>query len=926
MLIAPRFSVAQSAGSLEFFEARIRPVLANNCYACHTNSQLGGLRVDSLKSLLTGGKSGPAIVPGKPEESLLVRAVRHDNPNLKMPLGSKLKDQEITDLFNWVKMGAPWPESETPRQSTNREYVPTPEQRSFWSFQPIHKQALPKVKDESWVKSPIDRFILGNLEARGLSPVKRADKRTLIRRASFDLVGLPPTPEEVEAFLKDSSSDAFAKVVDRLLASPHYGERWGRHWLDVARYAEDDVRGGSQEGRELYSNAWRYRDWVIQAFNQDMPYDVFVKGQIAGDLLDLSNGSKIEPNAPRLTGGTGFLGLGVWIYDNAPPPEGRANERDERVDALSRAFLGLTVACARCHDHKYDPISTKDYYALAGVFAGTEYAEYPLVPATVVTEFKRREKGIKDQQTALDEFVQAQATQLGEILARKTSQYMLAAWKVLGDPKRELQGVADEEKLDTETLQRWVEYLGKPHHVHPYLNDWHQLVARGGGLEEARKLADTFQEVVLAVIAEKKEVDEENRAVFAQARRRQTPADVLLPNRFVTYEDYCPGCSDPIRPIERNKVLLWRDLFLEQEGSGKDSSKKVSGVLLYKDDKLDRFLGAEWKDHLAWMRAELERLKKELRPRYPYLHGARDTGNPQNIKLHLRGNPRNLGEEVPRRFVAVLSPAVPAAFSQGSGRLELAEAVANHPLIARVMVNRLWFYHFGQGIVGTPSNFGQLGDRPTHPELLEYLAGRFVAGGYSVKALHREVMLSATYQLSGEFSERNFSEDPDNRLFWRANHRRLDAEPLRDALLFVTGSLDRTLGGPSAELTDSNRRRTVYASVSRFKPNARLATFDFPDARSTSEKRNITHVPLQRLFFLNSGLIWQQAEQLANRLAAESADDTARIKKAYRFLYAREATDSEIQLGLDFLQQVGKKAWQQYAQVLLSANEFLFVD
>jgi Protein of unknown function (DUF1553)/Protein of unknown function (DUF1549) len=594
------------------------------------------------------------------------------------------------------------------------------------------------------------------------------------------------------------------------------------------------------------------------------------------------------------------------------------------------------VACARCHDHKYDPISMKDYYALAGVFAGTEYAEYPLAPGGVVAEFKKQQKKIKDQEAALKEFTQAKSIQLGEILARKTSMYTLAAWKVLGSPKSNLQMVADKEALDRETLERWVKYLGKPQKDHPFLKAWNELLARGGTVDEAKKVADDFQAAVLSTIAEKKEIDEENRPILSQAKPKKNAAEVLLPNSFVTVEDYLPLGTVSAKSLERDKFVLWSDLFVQQapeRGSSEDPSKKMDGVLLYKDEKLDRFLGGEWKGYLESMRAELEALKKALPPQYPYVHGVTETRNPGNLKLHLRGSPYNLGDEVPRRFLAVLSRGGPAPFSQGSGRLQLAEAIASHPLAARVMVNRIWKHHFGRGIVDTPSNFGQLGERPSHPDLLEYLAGCFIANHYSVKALHREIMLSATYQLSSDFSEQNFNVDPDNRLYWRANHRRLDVEALRDSLLFVSGSLDDTMGGPSAELADDHKRRTIYASISRFKLNSTLTTFDFPDASITSEQRNITHVPLQRLFFLNSGLVWRQAELLANRLCAEGhTDDVAKIKKAYRMLYGREATDSEVRLGLDFLQEARKDstenptAWQQYAQVLLSSNEFIFVD
>src|SRR5437867_2295173 len=426
----PVLRAAPQNDPLEFFETRIRPVLANNCFACHTSSQMGGLQLDSRENLLKGGKSGPAIVPGKPEQSLLIRAVNQTDERLKMPLGGRLKDQEIADLTAWVKIGAPWPVlGKAPQPATKAmAYVIRPEQRAFWSFQPIHTPALPEVKDTSWVKSSIDRFILARLETQRLKPVEAADKRTLIRRANFDLTGLPPTPEEVEAFLNDSSPDAFAKVVDRLLASPHYGERWGRYWLDVARYGEDDGRGLSQES---YPNAFRYRDWVIQAFNEDMPYDLFVKAQIAGDLLERKDRDKFLP-------GLGFFGLGPWYYDITVPLQARADERHDRVDVLTRGFLGLTVACARCHDHKFDPISTKDYYALAGVFASSQYREYPLAPESVVNAYHLHQKKIKEQEVAIKQFMQTEGSQLGEILARRISIYMVAAWKVL-EEQRETQ-------------------------------------------------------------------------------------------------------------------------------------------------------------------------------------------------------------------------------------------------------------------------------------------------------------------------------------------------------------------------------------------------------------------------------------------------------------------------------------------------------
>jgi len=357
--------------------------------------------------------------------------------------------------------------------------------------------------------------------------VKSAEKRALIRRATFDLIGLPPSPDEVNAFLKDSSANAFSKVVDRLLASPHYGERWGRAWLDIARYAEDDVRGAKQE---QYPNAFRYRDWVVSAFNQDMPYDLFVKTQIAGDLLAPKNGRAGDQIAA-----TGFFGLGPWYYDTALPPMARANERNERVDAVGRGLLGLTVACARCHNHKYDPISSNDYYALAGVFAGTEYAEYPLAPESVVADFKQRQHEEEEAEAALKTFMSRQRDELAEIFADHTAQYVMAAWMVLRGPQLPVKECAEKEKLDRETLERWIAYLSKPQQDHPYLDAWSKLLTRTGSLDEARKVADELQRVLLTTLATKKEVDDDNRPALreAEAARKKRHQGVLFPNQFI---------------------------------------------------------------------------------------------------------------------------------------------------------------------------------------------------------------------------------------------------------------------------------------------------------------------------------------------------------------------------------------------------------
>jgi cytochrome c553 len=702
---------------IEFFEKAIRPMLVENCQRCHgPQKQQGGLRLDSRAAALTGGDSGPAVVAGNPADSLLVSAVHYED-GLQMPPKGKLSADEIAALTNWVKQGAPWPEAAEPVRppAPERGFTISEKDRGFWSFQPIVDHPLPQVNDSDWPQSTPDFFVLAQLEANGLTPAPPADKLALIRRATFDLIGLPPTPEEIQAFIEDSSPDAYVKLIDRLLESPHYGERWARHWLDVARYGEDQAH--TFQARK-YPEGYRYRDWLIDAFNSDMPYDRFIREQIAADLLEAPDRRE---NLPAL----GFFALGPVYYGDKK----MLDQYDDRIDTLTRGFFGLTVACARCHDHKYDPISTEDYYALAGVFASTEYEETPLV----------------------------------------------------------------------------------------------------------------------------------------------SPEEV-------------------------------------------EAAKEA----LTEDEK-----------------------KKKVRPKYPFVHALKEAEKPVNLPVHIRGNPENLGHEVPRRFLSIFAADKPELFAQGSGRLELAEAIASehNPLTARVLVNRMWKHHFGRGIVASTSNFGVLGERPTHPELLDHLAARFIASGWSMKWLHREIVLSAAYQQSTRFDSQNFEIDPENRLLWRMNRRRLEVEAWRDAMLAVSGQLDRTIGGPSLDLSSSkNRRRTLYGEVSRHDLHPLLRLFDFPDPNITSDERPITTVPLQQLFVLNSEFMIENAQALATRLTAdENQDDADRIATAFRLVYGRPATDRELQLGLDFLaasdsqsdETTGKdrlNKWEQYAQVLLCANEFLYVD
>ena len=833
----------------DYFETRVRPVLAHNCFACHTDAKMGGLQLDTREHALKGGKSGPVIVPGDPAKSRLALAISYTDSKLKMPPSGKLPDADIAALTTWIKDGAVWPASGAVLPP---QYTITKEQRAFWAFQPVSDPKPPATRNTKWPQSDIDRFILAKLEARNLKPVPPADRRTLLRRAYFDLTGLPPTQEEVAAFVADKSPDAFAKVVDRLLASPRYGERWGRYWLGIARYSDDKLNPTQEEP---YPNAFRYRDWVIQAFNDDMPYDQFVMAQIAGDKM---------PDAEKYQAGLGFYALSPEF-------------QDDRVDATGRGFLALTVACATCHDHKYDPIPTKDYYSMLGVFNNTHLDETPIAPEQAVEAWKAQKKKLDAKQKELKEFVAGQGQQLAEILASQTADYLLAA-----------AGDEDGATLDQATLARWKDYLAKGKIDHPYLNGWR--AAKTGA--ERREAAEQFQELLLATNAEKKAIDDRNHIKLG-----------LDPSRGDLSQ------AD-LESLARDKFVLWREVFGEDRGGA---------VLAYREKDLARYLSGPWKAHLETLRAEADALSKALPPQYPYLQVVKDNPKPREQHVWLRGNRDSPGELAPPHFLSILSSGEPKVFDKGKERLELAEAIASpaNPLTARVIVNRVWQHHFGAGIVRSASNFGQLGDRPSHPELLDYLAARLVREGWSIKKLHREIMLSAVYAESVAASPAAEATDPENRLLSHATRRRLDAESIRDEILFTAGNIDLTCGGQAEQLDLENHRRTVYGFVSRRKLNPYLSLFDYPVPNATSEARNETNVPAQRLFFMNSPFVLAESKALAKQ-----ADS---IEAMYERLFQRAPTAQEKQLARQFLEE-SHNNWAEYAQVLMSSNEFLFVD
>ena len=923
-----------STASSDYFELKIRPLLATNCYACHTDSMLGGLRLDSREAMLKGGKRGASIVPGDPEKSMLIQAIRQTDPNLKMPQGAKLKDSEIEALTAWVKAGAVWPVTAAPMTTsakTGGKYVIAPERRAFWSLQALKESPSPAVKDAKWAKSPIDKFILARLEKEGMKPVRAANKHDLLRRATLDLTGLPPTPEEIATFDQDTSPEAFGKVVDRLLASPHYGERWGREWLDVARFGEDDYRSLNPfpRGYFPYANAYLYRDWVIQAFNDDLPYDQFVKAQLAGDLLDGKVRYKYLP-------ATGFLGLGPWYFDNGAVEVTRADERHDRVDVVSRGFLGLTVACARCHDHKYDPIPQTDYYSLAGVFKNTSYHEYPLAPKAVVEEHLKIEAEVEKKQKVLQEMQSHLSSELAESFAFQTANYLEGVYEVAGQ-KKEKDAVIEARKLDYELLDRWIAYVGKTtdkYHekeaFQAFLKKAVPATATGGGGRggngggggrgaagggagrgnpELKKLSEEFQANVVKVMLARKELDDENKVITAKSLEGTKPKKrANKPNEFVTNDDFCPGCGLRLKNMPEEESNFWTEIFQRELRDSDDPTVDFAngakapkpGVILFRGWGLESRVGPEAQARMASIKADIEAAKKKLEPGYPYIHGVEDVAEASDLELALRGNPQTLGDKVPRHFLSILSKDEPKPFQKGSGRLELAEDILKQPIAMRVIVNRIWKGHFGTGIVDTPSNFGIGGERPTNPELLDYLAIQFMKDGMSVKKLHRTIMLSSTYQLSADNDAANFAKDAGDRLYWRVERKRMDAEQIRDAVLMVAGNLDTALGGPSQELTPAFKGRTVYGKVSRYKLDEYLQLFDFPSPNISAEKRFTTTVPLQRLFLMNSDFMQIESEELAKRVAGEP-DNRARIRKVYMLAYGRNPSEEEIKLGLDYL-------------------------
>ncbi len=765
------------AADIEFFEKQIRPLLAEKCFACHGDQkQEGGLRLTSHDALNTGGDTGHVIVRGKPDESLLIQAVEYLGEP-KMPPKGKLAEADIAKLRQWVEQGAKWPASAAPPDSTEDQvsgFQVTQKQKNWWAFQPVKDSAPPTVQFDQWPHNEVDCFILAELESRGMSPSVEADRSTWLRRATYDLTGLPPTPEEVDAFVADTLDGAQARVLDRLLGSSAYSQRWARHWLDVVRYADYyDANPVTRTASCEITEAWRYRDWVVDSLNRDLPFDDFIIHQIAGDLLPSPDGDEIYPAGLIATT---FLSNGVWDRGDADKEKIVSDMADDNIDVIGKAFLGLTLGCARCHDHKFDPVTTEDYYSLAGIFysshilqeLGAKGAEYtmnrvPLVPAAV---FTRR----------------------------------------------------------SEQLRHIVEVKAK-----------------------------------------------------LEALDKQDPK---------------PPESDP----QRVQLVAQRD-----------------------------------------------QLQGELLPEPPLAIAVQEGGTPgglfpgvQDVPIHIRGSYTKLGPVMPRRMPRFLAGNVQPAIAAGSGRRELATWVASkdNPLTARVIVNRVWQWHFGSGLVSTPNNLGLLSQPPSHPELLDWLAASFIDDGWSLKKLHRRIMLSATYQQSSRVPPEVIEQDPENRWLGRFASRRLEAEAIRDSILFVSGQLDSSPGGPAGD-NFNIRRRSLYVQTARWDRGSYAILFDAANPDSSVEARTVSTVAPQALFLMNNAFLLDEARHLAERSIRDVPIDvadtaTARIRRLYRLLFGRLPGDEELAIGLQVAAS-GDPADNQagltdLAHVLLCSNEFVFID
>ncbi|MCH2182500.1 MAG: PSD1 and planctomycete cytochrome C domain-containing protein [Mariniblastus sp.] len=991
----------------DFFESNVRPLLVKHCQSCHgEKKQESGLRLDTREGWRRGGDRGAAIVAGEAAQSLLIQAVKHEDADLQMPPDQRLTEREIAILETWVERGAFDPRTDTALAPTQR--MSLEEAASFWSFQPVQKRDPPPVESADWSENPIDAFVLNEMQAQQLTPMPLADRRTLIRRATFDLTGLPPTRQEVETFLNDRSDDAFASLVDRLLASPAYGERWGRHWLDVARYADTAGDGADYPVPE----ATRYRDWVIEAFNTDKPYDEFVREQIAGDIL--ARDVPQDEYAGCVTA-TGFLAVGKR-YGYKASPDYQYLDFADVIDSVGRSFLGLSLGCARCHDHKYDPVSAADYYALYGILQSSRWAfpggEEQKRPAHFVPLVP------PERAVQLETAKQANLAKLAERLADlKTERAELDPAFLAGGVDLGFESQAGGQPLgepwvSAGPVELTVEAQSPYDHVHPA----GKLGVRLGSGLPTDGLRYVFAHGLRATVDKQMHFTVDFRPVASSTQAgafrlylgrgvvqslavecSATSTEFAIRNgeQWEVVRKLVPGTwytlcitIDPATRTYAGIVGTVGDLTVfEKKATGPhwdgvvdcficDAYGHVNQPACARDidnvglqavafgepgqvSVAPRLVEPDTADRLAKIDLEINELTAgqqsvSAAPAFPVAYAVTE-GTPVNARLQQRGEPHRLGDEIPRRNLELFG-SEPIADPSGSGRLDLADWLTRptNPLTARVFVNRVWHWHFGQGIVATPSDFGSRGTRPTHPELLDWLANEFVEAGWSVKALHRRIMNSRTYQLVSQGNEANLAIDPQNRYHWRFPRRHLDAESIRDAVLATSGQLDRTVPGrhpfppvtswnytihdPFHAIYDSNHR-SVYLMLQRNRRHPYLALFDAADPNQSVATRRPTMTSTQALFLLNSPFIHEQAEHFAQRIVSVSGDDRAKVTWAFETSCGVKPETEVVEQAVRFLtdyreKRVGKDdpgdteiaAWAALSRVLLTSNAFLFVD
>jgi hypothetical protein len=924
------YSLSTPLRADDSFEKGIRPLLIDKCGACHNpKTKVGGLDLTTTDGLQTAEKEVGLLRPSDPARSRLLEVVRWDG-KVKMPPSARLQVSELARLEEWINKGSPLPAEATAPLSTA---AGKDNKKSHWSFQPLRKQPVPDVRNAARVRNEIDRFIFAKLEQAGLNAPPEAARLTLLRRAKFDLHGLPPTPEEVQAFLDDKGPNAYERMVESLLASPRYGERWGRHWLDVARFAET---GGIDENVS-YREGWRYREYVIDAFNRDLPFNRFIEEQLAGDLLPGAAGADYVRG--RIA--TGFLALGPKAIVEQDKTKQLYDTIDEQIDTTSKAFLGLTISCARCHDHKFDPISTEDYYSLASIFRSTRLYEElegrsskifftPLVADTIYAEYQKRQNEIAVKQLEIEALIEPEVTDyVYRELHPKLADYMVASWTVEHDSVT-IEKAAGDRGLAPAILGKLAKYLKSDGSFRPYLAKWHAATR-----ETVKAVAEEYASSIREPATRwRGTLGKWSQAVQqAVANGKQPPPEVRFEGFAFTQES------------ERffGEISFLANTFNERD--------REDGAFAVPEKERKRFLTPATLQRVEELEREHAELKKNAPARPLVAHGVAE-GEPFEQHIFVRGNHANLGKAVTKRFPLLLAGQNQTPIQTGSGRLELARWIGSstNPLTPRVAANRIWQWHFGEGLVRTPDNFGLRGETPTHPELLDYLALKLVEGGWSFKNMHRMIMNSSAYRFSSATDSERWEKDPANRLWSRFQRRRISAEEMRDSWLAVDGSLDLRMGSyldpVAGSRTDARRggtkmdehlRRTIYLPVDRNSLATMMVLFDFADSTTATGQRGETNIAPQALYLMNDDFLRKRAETFARQVLSKykTATDRQRVDNAVMHAWGRPADSEEIRQLTDFLADYPgddavadnpSPAWIALSRLLLVSNNFFYID